>query len=150
MLKKKYFFFIVVLPLIFSIASCDKEDKADEVRKAIVGTWELISVTVDGQALDADELLSYPSLVQFQSNSIFQVYNQSTGKKTRGGWSYEGDMLNISLYLPAAFYIMDVNSVNLNLKRYDFNEDSSLRNTFLRYQRVDDSKIDNPDEDSDE
>ena len=138
MSKKIYFFYSAVLFLFMTISACSKEDKADNMRDTIVGTWKLTSVSIDGSSAD---ISTYPDLIQFQSNSIFQAYNTSTKVKNRGGWSYEGEMLNISIYLPAAFYIKNVDTKNLSLQRYDFNTEGSLKTTIQQYQRTDDSEL---------
>jgi hypothetical protein len=138
MSRKKYFFYNIVLLLFLPIFFFILDDKADDMRNAIVGTWKLTSVTVDGANMD---ISTYPNLIQFQANTIFQAYNSSTSVKNRGGWSYEGEMLNISLYLPAAFYIMNIDAKNLTLKRYDFNTDGSLRTTIQQYQLTNDSEM---------
>ena len=137
MSRKKFFFYGAVLFLFLSVSACNKDNEADDIRDAIVGTWKLTSVTVDGANSDS----SYPDLIQFQENFIFQAYTTETGVKNRGGWSYEGDMLNISIYLPAAFYIMNLDSKNLSLKRYDFKTDGALQTSVQQYQRTSDSEL---------
>lgn len=46
-------------------------------------------------------------------------------------------MLNISVDLPAAYYVIKVDEVSLTLKRLDFKSDSSLQTTIKEYKRVD-------------
>jgi len=138
MSRKNYFFYAVVLSLFISILACSKDDDSKNMRNDIVGTWKLTSVSVNGSNADTS---TYPDLIQFQSNSIFQAYTTSTSTKNRGGWSYEGDMLNISLYLPGAYYITSINNQNLTLQRYDFNTDGSLKTTIQQYQRTADSDM---------
>jgi len=138
MSRKKYFFYIIVLSLLIPVIACDKNNKDDDMRNAIVGTWKLQSITIDGTTTDTS---AYPDVIQFQSNFIFQAYNTTSKVKNRGGWSYEGDMLNISLYLPAAFYIVNIDSKNLTIKRYDFKPDGSLKSTVQQYQRTNDSEM---------
>jgi hypothetical protein len=138
MSKKSFFFYGIVLFFILSITACNKDNEADDMRSAIVGTWKLISLSVDGTNADTS---SYPDLIQFQSSAIFQAYNTSTSVKIRGEWSYDGSMLNISSYLPAAFYIVNVDGQGLTLKRFDFNTDGSLKTTIQQYQRTADSDI---------
>ena len=138
MSKKNYFFYGIVLLFILAITACNKNNETDDMRNAIVGTWKLTSMTVDGESADRS---SFPDLIQFQSSSIFQAYNTSTSVKIRGEWSYEGGMLNITSYLPAAYYITNVDGQNLTLKRLDFNTDGSLRTTIQQYQRTADSDI---------
>ena len=138
MSRKNYFSYSVVLSVFLMIFSCSKDNDAKNMREDIVGTWKLTSVTVNGSNADTS---TYFDIIQFQSNSIFQEYNTSTSSKNRGGWSYEGDMLNISLYLPAAFYITSINNKNLTLQRYDFNNDGSIRTTIQQYQRTTDSDM---------
>jgi len=138
MSRKKFFFYAVALSLFLPVFSCSKDDAAENMRNDIVGTWKLTSVSIDGSNAD---ISTFPDLIQFQEKFIFQEYRSSTSTKTRGGWSYEGDMLNISIYLPAAFYVVSITNQNLTLKRYDFNTDGSLRTTIQQYQRTADSEI---------
>jgi hypothetical protein len=103
------------------------------MRNAIVGSWQLSSVQIDGTNAD---LTAYPNTVQFKANYIFESKNSADSETVRGGWSYEGNMLNISVYLPAAFYIVKVDSQNLILKRLDFNSSGLLIETILNYRKL--------------
>jgi hypothetical protein len=135
----KITFYTLAACLFLSFLSCaDDKDEAAEIQKEIAGTWQLISVTADGA--DAD-ISSYPDFIRFQANSIFLSYREATEVKERGGWSYTGEMLNISLYLPAAYYPLKIDAQNLSLKRLDFNTEGALSTSILEYRRTDDSKI---------
>lgn len=136
---KKNSIFFALLCCLLSFSSCNDEDEADSIRTAIAGTWQLSSVVVDGNNLS--DLSAYPEFVQFQSNSIFQTYDKLTDVKERGGWSYENDMLNISIYLPAAYYVLKVDAQYLSLKRFDFNVEGALSTTIQEYERSVDSEI---------
>ena len=98
----------------------------------IAGSWQLSSVQIDGTSAD---LTAYPDIIQFQPNFIFESYNTATQKQVRGGWSYENGMLNISVYLPAAFYIVKADAQNLSLKRLDFNTGGTLSTTIQEYRK---------------
>lgn len=121
------------------LSACEKEDTtSDQIKTSLVGTWKLTSVQINEVEQD---LTAYPDYIQFRSNQIFITYDSSTDVITRGGWSYKGDMLNISFDLPAAYYILSVNNLNLNLKRYDFNADGKLDTGIMKHTRVDDSMV---------
>lgn len=135
MIRKKISYALLVCCLGILVTSCKDEDKTSDL---IVGTWKLTAVQVDG---NSEDISTKADLIQFQANSIFQSYNSSAGVKTRGGWSYEGNMLNISLDLPAAYYIESVNSTSLELKRYDIKEEGGLQTTLLFYEKANDDLI---------
>ena len=128
------YFVLLFLPVFFF--SCEDKDKADDIQHVIVGSWQLISVQTDGTNAD---LTAYPDIIQFQSNFIFQSYTTITKTTVRGGWSYENGMLNISVYLPAAFYVIKADGQNLSLKRLDFNTGGTLSTTIQEYRRVSES-----------
>jgi hypothetical protein len=137
-MRKTHWFYFPILCLLFSLFSCEEKDDSEDVKNAIAGTWQLTSMQIDGTATD---LSSSPDVIQFQSNAIFQSYNTITQVKVRGGWSYEGDMLNISVYLPAAYYVLKADAQNLSLKRLDFNTEGTLTTTLQEYRRSPDSEM---------
>jgi hypothetical protein len=131
---------LTLLVGLLAFFSCEDKDEAADIRNTIVGVWQLSAVQIDGATVD---LTAFPDKIQFQSNSIFQSYNTATDIKIRGGWSYEGDMLNISVYLPAAFYVLKADAQNLSLKRLDFNSGGTLSETIQEYRRISDESITN-------
>jgi hypothetical protein len=133
-MKTKYRFLYLLIfcfPVLFF--ACEEKNEADSVRNAIVGKWKLLSVAIDG--VEADVTV-YPDSIEFQSNAIFRSVRSTTQETVRGSWSYEGDMLNISVYLPAAFYVLKADAQQLLLKRLDFNSEGSLATTIQEYRRV--------------
>ena len=130
-MERRLLHFILFSLFVFFF-SCENKDEAEDMRQMIVGSWQLISVQIDGTNVD---FTAYPDIIQFQANYIFQSYNTTTETKVRGGWSYEGEMLNISVYLPAAFYILKADAQNLSLKRLDFNTEGTLSITIQEYLR---------------
>lgn len=119
------------------VASCSDDD--DQIDKDIVGTWQLTEMSVNGASV---AITGLDDVYQYQKNTIFQRYNTTTkAAPKRGGWSYEGDMLNISLDLPSAYYILNISSNKMTLKRLDFDTDGTLKETITVYDRVDDSLI---------
>lgn len=113
--------------------SCEQKENLAE---KLAGTWQLTILRVNGQS---EDISTKTGLIQFQVNSVFQSYNLSTGEKNRGGWSFTGNMLNISLDLPAAYYVQLVDAEMMTLKRLDFDDDGSLKTTELDYVKVDDN-----------
>lgn len=136
-MTKKYFSFLLFLSFAICFVSCN--DDEDSVQDRIVGTWQLQSMQEDGQAVS---IVGQNDLVQFQSNSIFLRYNSSaTSAVKRGGWSYTGGMLNISLDLPAAYYVLNLNANELKIKRLDFAATGSVKTTEFVYNKVSDDLI---------
>lgn len=138
MKKHVYLKILIVLTLGSFLIACEKNSESDPIKAALVGTWELSSVQIDG--VDQD-LTAYPDYIQFQLNQIYLTYDSPSDVIERGGWSYEGEMLNISFDLPAAYYILLANNQYLNLKRYDFNAEGQLDIRIMQYIRADDSMI---------
>jgi hypothetical protein len=136
MKTKRRFLYLVLFSLPVLLFSCKDKDETEELRNAIVGTWQLSSVQRDGVDVD---LTAFPDIIQFQPNYIFLSYATSTQVKVRGGWSYDGDMLNISVYLPAAFYVLKADALSLSLKRLDFNTGGTLTTTIQEYRRTSES-----------
>jgi hypothetical protein len=135
-MKTKYRFLYLLIfcfPILFF--ACEEKNEADSVRNAIVGKWKLLSVAIDG--VEAD-VTAYPDNIEFQSNAVFQSGHSTTQETVRGGWSYEGDILNISVYLLAAFYVLKADAQQLLLKRLDFNAEGTLTTTILEYRRTGD------------
>ncbi|MFV0469168.1 MAG: lipocalin family protein [Dysgonomonas sp.] len=136
-MTKKYFSFLLLLSFAICFVSCN--DDEDSVQDRIVGTWQLQSMQEDGQAVS---IIGQDDLVQFQSNSIFLRYNSSaTSAVKRGGWSYTGGMLNISLDLPAAYYVLNLNANELKIKRLDFATTGLVKTTEFVYNKVSDDLI---------
>lgn len=134
--KHSLFLFLLFAPMFFLIGCSDDEDSVQDL---IVGTWQLQSVQENGQDVSITGL---DNAMRFQSNSIFIRYNTTTAATPkRGGWSYEGDMLNISLDLPAAYYVINLNSTELRLKKLGFFDNGDLKTTELVYTKVEDSVI---------
>jgi hypothetical protein len=136
-MKYRLLYAVLFLLSVF-FSSCEDKNETDDIRSLIVGAWQLTSVQIDGTNAD---LTAYPDIIQFQPNYIFQSYNTITQTKVRGGWSYESDMLTVSVYLPAAFYVLKADAQNLSLKRLDFNTAGMLSTTIQEYRRIADSEI---------
>ena len=138
MLRKQTLPHLLFIGFIILFAACDKDET--NVGEMLVGTWQLKTVMIDGNPVD---ITGRQDMIQFQNNSIYQACNTTETSKIRGGWSYIDDMLNISTDLPAAYYILEINSVTLSLERFDFKSDGSLQSTVLNYEKVSDSLFPN-------
>jgi hypothetical protein len=139
-MKNSLFILIIATLSMLSFSRCSDNGETEDIRASLVGTWQLTAVEIDDQATD---ITSSPAFVRFQSNQIYLSYDATANVVTHGGWSYEGNMLNISVDLPAAYYVLHADAATLSLKRYDFNADGNLRITIRKYQRTDDAKIPN-------
>ena len=129
---------VILFLSIVSLSSCKEEDETDAVVSSLVGTWQLAQVRIDGSSADISD---YPGYIRLQTNQIYLSYNESNQTLVRGGWSYENGMLNISVDLPAAYYVEKVDGQNLALKRQDFNTNGEISITVKEYRRTEDSKI---------
>ncbi|MDR2805191.1 MAG: lipocalin family protein [Dysgonamonadaceae bacterium] len=123
---------------ILSFSCCDDKNEAEDIQANLVGTWQLTSVQIDGVSVD---IAAHPGFIRLQENKIFLSYHAATQVLIRGGWSYEGNMLNISTDLPVAYYVLKADGKTLSLKRQDFNADGKLSTTIRDYQRTADSQI---------
>jgi hypothetical protein len=137
-MKNNFLIPIASFLFILLFFGCEDKNEAEEIRANLVGTWQLTSVQIDGATTD---IAAYPGFIQFQENRIFLSYNATTDELTRGGWSYEGSMLNVSTDLPAAYYVLHVDGKTLSLKRQDFNTTGGLIATIRDYQRTGDEQI---------
>jgi hypothetical protein len=123
--------FLLLLPLVFSMSACTDDDQG--LSQQIVGAWQLTSVNIDGQQQD---LSGNNQIILFESNSVFKRYLTDEAKYRIGGWSIKPDMLNISLDLPAAYYIEQIEHTSLTLKRFDFDVNGNLKTTVFVYKKV--------------
>lgn len=134
-MKNNLTYLLLFCSVMIFFTSCDNDDDTFD---RIVGTWQLTSIEVDGQQQDITDV---KEILQFKDNSLFVRYIESNGEKIRGGWSYEGDMLNISVDLPAGYYVVNLTGTELILRRLDFSADGSLRTTIIRYTKTSDNMI---------
>lgn len=129
---KRNFSILLCLCLCSSLFfSCSDDDEGVETR--IVGAWQLSAKAVDGQE---QSLTGQNEILLFEATAVFKRYLVDEGKYRIGGWNLKADMLNISVDLPAAYYIESANSSNLVLRRLDFNTDGNMKETITTYQKV--------------
>ncbi|MDR1632529.1 MAG: lipocalin family protein [Dysgonamonadaceae bacterium] len=137
-MKIKYTLPLAVLLVFTLFPACEDKNETEEIQTNLVGTWRLTSVQTDGAATD---IAAYAGFIRLQENRIFLSYDATAGVLTRGGWSYEGNMLNISTDLPAAYYVLRADGKTLSLKRQDFNPGGGLTITVRDYQLTGDEQI---------
>jgi hypothetical protein len=119
--------------LLITVFSCTKED--DNTETLLVGTWALTEKTIDAAPVvlsDCEE----QSYIDIREKNICLLYDDCLSKATNSGWSYKSAMLNISEYLPAAFYIDHLDNSTLRLKRNDISTDGNLQVTILSYSKI--------------
>ena len=118
--------------LILLVFSCKKEEENLEIQ--LTGKWSLTEKSVDNipVTLSACEKESYLDL---QEKNQCVIYNACSDESINSGWNYKDEMLNISEYLPAAFYIEQLDNTSLKLKRNDISSEGNLQVTFLQYSK---------------
>jgi hypothetical protein len=137
-MKNDFLICLAAFFMLLSFSCSEDRSEAEEIQANLAGTWQLTSIQIDGLPVD---ISAYPGFIRLQENKIYLSYNATTETLTRGGWSYEGNMLNISTDLPAAYYVEHADGKTLSLKREDFNADGKLSTTIQDYQQADDSQI---------
>ena len=120
--------------LLLAAFSCSKEEAGVETR--IIGIWRLTEKVVDQvpAALSECELAS---TLEFQENNLCVLLDGCTNKITNSGWNYRYDMLNISVQLPAAYYIEKLDGESLVIRRQDITTDGNLMVSVLTYIKID-------------
>ncbi|MDR2086532.1 MAG: hypothetical protein LBP72_05095 [Dysgonamonadaceae bacterium] len=137
-MKNRFLLSWAALLFILSFSCCEDKDEAEDIQTKLTGTWQLTSVQIDGAEVG---VASFPGWIRLQENRIYLSYDATTNTLIRGGWSYEGSMLNISTDLPAAYYVLLADGTSLSLKRQDFSTDGKLSVTVRHYRRTGDSQI---------
>jgi hypothetical protein len=119
--------------LALTVFSCKKEDNNTESQ--LIGKWILVDKMVDNSAVtlsDCEKL----STITFQADNISYLYDACADKTVNSGWNYKDGMLDISEYLPAAFYIDQLDNALLKIRRSDITSQGSLQVTILGYSRI--------------
>lgn len=130
MIITKYLKYLLFFCFTFTLFSCEKDE---EIQDRIVGAWELTSETVNGEDQD---LTGKNQILLFAQTYVFKRYLVEEEKYRIGGWSIKGGQLNISLDLPAAYYIETLTQIELVTKRIDFNDQGEIQSTLNTYKRV--------------
>lgn len=118
--------------LALAVFSCKKEDNNTE--SLLIGKWILVDKMVDNSAVSLSDCEKL-STITFQADNICYLYNACANKTTNSGWSYKDGMLNISEYLPAAFYIDQLDNASLKIRRSDISPQGNLQVTILGYSK---------------
>jgi len=116
-----------------AVYSCKKED--DNTESALIGKWILVDKMVDNSSValtDCEKL----STITFQADNISYLLNACANKTTNSGWNYKDGMLDISEYLPVAFYIEQLDNTTLKIRRNDISPQGSLQVTILGYSKI--------------
>lgn len=129
MIKRKLPF-LLFFCFIFSFSSCDKEENMES---RVAGAWQLASFSIDEQQQD---MTGKNEIILLAENFVFKRYLTDENKYRIGGWSYAGNMLNISVDQPAAYYIESVNDNELSIKRHDFDSNGAIVKTVFNYIKV--------------
>ncbi len=124
--------YLLVLLLVFFVAACTEEDVGMEGQ--LTGTWKLSSKTVDEMAVVLSEC-EKQNILELQDYNFCLMIDGCTQDTVFSGWNYTYDMLSISVLLPAAFYVEQIDATSLVLKRNDITSEGELQETTLSYLR---------------
>ena len=117
-------------------ASCQKEDQAPTLDKALVGTWHLTGTFVEGTELDADLIDVYLVL---NSDCTFEIYQKSGSQTDRydvytGTCTAEDGVLNGTYASGDSWgsaYKYRVSGSSLTLSSLDLMEEQEYEKTTL-------------------
>ncbi len=125
---------IITLGLLALLAfACDKDDEAG-VEDLLPGIWMLSEKVIDGQAVTLSDC-EKQSTIEFFSHNICVLYDACEDTSVNSGWSYTYEMLNISVHLPAAYYVEHIDNSSLRISRYDITDEGGLQSTLFSYNR---------------
>ena len=113
--------------------SCKKSEVSTE--DLLISTWTLTDKTIDNIPVTLSDCEKQSS-IEFQVNNFCLLYNACSKETINSGWNYKYEMLNISEYLPAAFYIQQLDNASLKLMRKDISTLGSLQVTVLSYVKT--------------
>jgi hypothetical protein len=111
--------------------SCQKEEAG--IEDQLIGKWTLTDKTVAGVPViltDCEKL----SAIEFRNNSCL-LLDGCAGDTANSGWNYKYGMLNLSVHLPAAYYIDQLDETVLQLSRKDISQEGQLQVTLLSYRK---------------
>jgi len=122
--------FIVFVVVFF--AACKEEKILTDTN--FLGKWKLTKMEVDGnvKSLTTNEM---DSTLSFNQIGIMELSGYSNIQK-RSGWNYSNGMLNISIHLPASYYVQEITEADMVLKRLDFVNGNSISTTVTHFQRT--------------
>lgn len=131
-MKAKISGILFAILLAAGLVSCEKETTGPETE--ILGLWLLTERTMNNapDSLSACELLN---TLEFRENNMCVIYDACAESQTNSGWNFKFDMLNISRHLPAAYYIDQLDTASLTIRRNDIGNDGELMVTVLVYTR---------------
>ncbi|MFA5815775.1 MAG: hypothetical protein WC865_09180 [Bacteroidales bacterium] len=110
--------------------SCKKEDES--IEDLLIDKWTLTDKTVDNIPVTLSDCEKQSS-IEFQVNNFCLLYDACTDITINSGWNYKYEMLNISEYLPVAFYIEQLDKTSLKVRRNDISPVGNLQVTVLSY-----------------
>lgn len=121
------------LLIVFSLAGCTKEED-DNTETRLMGLWVLNSKTVDGASVSLSDCEKQSS-IDLQEFNICILYDGCADSSQNSGWSYNHEMLNIALHLPAAYFIDELTDQNLVISRQDISDQGQLQVTVHSYSK---------------
>ena len=124
--------YTIALLLMFFAMACTEEETG--VEDQLIGSWKLSSKTVDDATVTLSDC-EKESIVELQDYNFCLMIDGCTQDTVYSGWNYTYEMLNISVLLPAAFYIEQVDATSLVIKRNDITAEGELQETILSYTK---------------
>lgn len=124
---------VTICMLTAAMFSCTKEEAG--IEDQITGKWKLTEKTVGEVPVvlsDCEKL----NTIEFQLNNFCLIYDGCKEDTTNSGWNYKYEMLNISVQLPAAYYIDQLDEALLKIRRKDISPTGELLVTVLSYSKI--------------
>lgn len=118
---------------LFAVFSCEKEEENIDIQ--LVGKWKLSEKIIGGSVAALSEC-EKQSTIELKEKNLCLLYDACNDLSVNSGWSYKSDMLNISEYLPAAFYVDQLDKSSMTLRRNDISPEGNLQVTVLKYNRT--------------
>jgi hypothetical protein len=110
--------------------SCAKEESG--IGDQLIGHWKLTAKSIDNLPVSLSACEQQNGII-FQENNICLLIDGCTGDTANSGWNYKDEMLNISIHLPAAYYVDQVDEATLKIRRKDISPEGNLQVTLLSY-----------------
>ena len=134
-MRKNIRYLFLYLIMILGTVGCYKDDdnKNDIINQLNDTAWQIESKTISGEEFELSDC-EKGYMIYFENKGILKTYDACEDVIHRSGWSFKGDLLNLSNDLPASYKIEEIGNI-LVLRRLDF-KDGELITTIIKSIRV--------------